>query len=320
MSKKENQPTEKFKSKIGGQALIEGVMMRGPETAAMACRLPDGTIDVETWTVRNGKNAPWYRKAPFIRGVVNFITSLAEGFKCLMKSAKKQLTEEEWEEELTPFERKLQEKYGENLVNAIMIVGMFLGVILAVVLFKFLPILITFLLDKVIPLSNVVKTVIEGIIKIGLFIGYMGLAGKMNEIGVLYKYHGAEHKTIACYEAGEELIPENVKKYTRFHPRCGTSFIFLVLFISVLVACFFPWSNIMIRLGLQLLFLPVICGISYELIRLAGKYSNPVTKCISAPGLWLQRLTTKEPEEKQIECAIAALKPCIPENKEDDKW
>lgn len=320
MSKKTKENKEKFKSKIGGQALIEGVMMKGPNTAAMACRLPNGEIDVETWAVKNGKDAPWYKKAPFIRGVVNFISSMVEGYKCIMKSAEKQLTEDDEDEEMTPFEKKLTDLFGENLMQILSVIAMVLGVVIAVLLFKFVPIWITSLINLAVEMSDTVKTVIEGIIKFSIFIGYMGLVGLMKDIRITYEYHGAEHKTIACYEAGEELIPENVRKHTRFHPRCGTSFIFIVIFISILVGMLLPWENIWVRLGLQLAFLPVICGISYEIIRLAGKYSNPFTRAISAPGMWVQRLTTREPNEKQIECAIAALKPCIPENREEDRW
>lgn len=320
MSNKPNVNKEKFKSKIGGQALIEGVMMKGPDTAAMACRLPNGEIDVETWAVKNGKDAPWYKKVPFVRGVVNFITSMIEGYKCIMKSAEKQMTEEEIEEEMSPFEKKLTKIFGENIVQVLSIIAMVFGVAIALLLFKFVPIWITSLINLAVEMSDTVKTIIEGVIKFSIFIGYMGLVGMMKEIRTTYEYHGAEHKTIACYEAGAELIPENVKNYTRFHPRCGTSFIFIVIFISILVGMLLPWGNIFVRLGLQLAFLPIICGISYEIIRLAGRFSNPLTRAISAPGMWVQRLTTREPNEKQIECAIAALKPCIPENREDDRW
>lgn len=310
---------ENHKSKIGGQALIEGVMMKGIYTSAMACRLPDGTIDVETWEEKNGKNAPWYRKTPFIRGTFNFVSSLIDGYRCLMKSADKQMTEEESEEEMSKLDKWLNEHLGEKLMGIISVISIVFSLVLCIGLFKFLPMWIVGLLKNVVS-SRVVLTIAEGLIKIAIFVGYLAVTSLMKDIRRTYEYHGAEHKTIACYEAGDELTPENVKKYSRFHPRCGTSFIFISLFISIFVFCFITWSSMAARMALQIVLLPVIVGISYELIRLAGRYDNAFTRIISAPGLNLQRLTTREPDEKQIEVAIAAIKPCIPENKEDDRW
>lgn len=317
-----SQPKEKFKSKIGGQAVIEGVMMRGIDNAAMACRLPDGTIDLEEWELKNGKNPPWYKKTPFVRGIFNFLTSLIDGYKCLTRSADKQMTDDD-EEEMTNFEKWLDEKLGDKLMPIVTGISMVLGVALALLLFMYVPSLISKLIDKyIISLSAFGKNVIEGLLKIAVFIGYTALTSLMKDIRRTYEYHGAEHKTIACYEHETELTPENVKKFTRFHPRCGTSFIFLVLFISIFVNTIFrvSWANIMLRVVIKIALLPVVTGIAYELIRLAGRYDNIFTKIISAPGLWIQRITTREPDESQIECAIAALKACIPENKEDDKW
>ncbi len=317
-----SQSKEKFRSKIGGQAVIEGVMMRGIDKAAMACRLPDGTVDLEEWKLKNGKNPPWYRKTPFVRGIFNFLTSLIDGYKCLTRSADKQMTDDD-EEEMTKFEKWLDEKLGDKLMPIVTGISMVLGVALALLLFMYVPSLISKLIDKyIISLSAFGKNVIEGLLKIAVFIGYTALTALMKDIRRTYEYHGAEHKTIACYEHEAELTPENVKKFTRFHPRCGTSFIFLVLFISIFVNTIFrvSWANIMLRVVIKIALLPVVTGIAYELIRLAGRYDNIFTKIISAPGLWIQRITTREPDESQIECAIAALKACIPENKEDDKW
>lgn len=310
---------QEHKSRIGGQALIEGVMMKGIYTSAMACRLPDGTIDVETWDEKNGSNAPWYRKTPFIRGTFNFVSSLIDGYKCLMKSADKQMDAEDEEEPQSKLDIWISEHLGEKLMPIVSVISVVFSLILCIFLFKFMPMWISGLLKNVIT-NTVILTIIEGIIKIGIFIGYLSVTALMKDIKRTYEYHGAEHKTIACYEAGEELTVENVKKYTRFHPRCGTSFIFISLFISIFVFCFITWSNIFARMALQIVLLPVIIGISYELIRLAGRYDNLFTKIISAPGLRLQRLTTREPDGKQIEVAIAAISPCIPENKEDDQW
>lgn len=329
-----NQQSEcKFKSKIGGQALIEGVMMRGIDLSAMACRLPDGTIDVETWKIRNGKTAPWYLKTPFIRGCFNFVISLVDGMKCTMKSAEKQMNDEDDDdEELSPFEEwlsktrpykwleaKLEGENGKSVMNTIMIVVCVVVMVISICAFKFFPALLSGLLGKL-GAPDWSKTVSEGIIKIALLVGYMWLISNMKEIHTTFKYHGAEHKTIACYEAGLELTVENVRKQTRFHPRCGTSFIFLVVLISIAIGMFLPWDSILARFGLQLLMLPVEASIGYELIKLAGRCDNLFTKIISAPGIWLQHITTCEPDDPQIEVAIAALKPCIPEDKNDDRW
>ena len=302
------QPREnpKHMTKIGGQALIEGVMMKGADTGAMACRLPNGEIDVETWAENNGKNMPWYRKCPFVRGSFNFVLSMKDGYRCLTKSAEKQVPEdgEDDTEEMNRFEKWLDEKLGDKLFGIIMTIGMIVGIAVAIGLFVFLP---KFLIGQLISHtaipdnSRFVRSLLEGIIKIAIFLGYMACTGLMKDIRRTYEYHGAEHKTIACYEAGEELTVENVKKHTRFHPRCGTSFIFITLIVSILL-------------------LPVVVGISYEFIRIAGKSNNWLTRALSWPGLQIQRITTREPDASQIECAIAALKPCIPEDMEDDKW
>lgn len=333
MSKK-SEKNEKFKSKIGGQALIEGVMMRGIDTSAMACRMPDGSIDVETWKIRNGKTAPWYLKTPFIRGCFNFAISLIDGMKCTMKSAEKQADAdddddddepskfEQWLSKTRPYkwlEAKIEGENGKEVMNTIMLVVCIVVMILCVCAFKFFPALLSLPLG-LLGAPDWCKTVFEGIIKVALLVGYMWLISHMKEIHKTFKYHGAEHKTIACYEAELELTVENVRKQIRFHPRCGTSFIFLVVLLSIIIGMFLPWKNLWARFGLQLLMLIPETSIGYELIKLAGRYDNIFTRIISAPGIWLQHITTCEPDDPQIEVAIAALKPCIPENKEDDKW
>lgn len=314
-------PSEKFKSKIGGQAVIEGVMMRGIDKAAMACRLPDGTIDLEEWSVKGGKKAPWYRKVPFLRGIFAFISSMVDGYKCTTKSAEKQMTDDD-EEEMTKFEKWLSDKFGDKIITFITAVSVVLGVGLAVVMFILLPSMISKGVNYLIPLNSFAKNCIEGLIKIGIFIAYTGLTAFMSDIRRTYEYHGAEHKTIACHEHEEKLTVENVRKHSRFHPRCGTSFIFLVLFISIFVSTVLhlSWDNLFLRMLGKIAVLPLVTGIAYELIRLAGKYDNIFTKIISAPGLAIQRITTREPDDSEIECAIAALKAVIPENKEEDRW
>lgn len=316
-------PNEKFKAKTGGQAVIEGVMMKGVKKEAMACRLPNGEIDLEVWDLKyTADNMPAYRKIPFVRGIFNFLDSLIDGYKCLAKSADKQMTDDD-EEEMTKFEQWLTDKLGDKLMPIISVISMILGLGIAVVLFMLFPAFVSKLIDKhVISLSPFAKNCIEGVLKISVFLLYTKLTSFMSDIATTYRYHGAEHKTIACYESGEELTVENVKKNIRFHPRCGTSFIFLVLFISIFVFTVVgvPWDNIFVRMLFKLALLPVIVGIAYELIRLAGRHDNIITRIISAPGLWIQRITTSEPNDGQIECAIAALKAVIPEDTEADRW
>lgn len=297
---------EKFKSKIGGQALIEGIMMLGPNTGAMACRLPDGTIDLETWEENNGKNAPWYRKTPLVRGCFNFICSMVKGYKYMMRSADKQIPPEEKEEDSAVF-------------TVSMMIGVVLGVALALGLFIFLP---KFVVGLIKPLteSRIIRSLAEGIMKIAIFVAYMALTSLMKDIRRQFEYHGAEHKTIACHEAKLPLTIDNVRKQTRFHKRCGTSFIFIVLIVSIFVMCFVPFTVTWQRIVASLVLLPLVVGISYECIRLAGNHDNAFTKILSAPGLALQRITTREPDDSMIEIAIAALTPCIPKDKEDDKW
>ncbi len=305
MSKKEN---EQHKSKIGGQALIEGVMMNGVHKGAMACRLPNGTIDVEVWDKK--PVTAWYRKTPLVRGIFNFVISMKEGYSCLMKSAEKQMDDEELQED---------EKLSDKAMNIIMGIVMVLSLVLAVGLFVFLPKWVVNLADFL-TVNRFLRSFAEGIIKIAVFIGYLAVTALMKDVKRTYEYHGAEHKTIACFEAGLDLTVENVRKQVRFHPRCGTSFIFITLFISILVMCLVPFTIVWQRMLSSIILLPLMVGISYELIRLAGRYNNTFTKILSAPGLYIQRLTTREPDDKQIECAIEAMKPCIPENLEEDKW
>lgn len=313
-NKKRENP--KHMTKIGGQALIEGVMMKGADTGAMACRLPSGEIDVETWDENNGKQMPWYRKCPFVRGVFNFVISLKDGYRCLMKSAEKQVPEEEQQ-------AQSEEDEKDAFFRIVMGIGVVVGVAIALLLFIWLP---KFLVGKLITATTIsneshfVRSLLEGIVKIVLFLVYMACTGLMKDMRRTYEYHGAEHKTIACYEAGEELTPENVKKHTRFHPRCGTSFIFITLIVSILVMCLVPLTVVWQRVIVSILLLPIVMGISYEFIRLAGRSNSPLTRALSWPGLQIQRITTREPDAEQIACAIAALKPCIPEDPEDDKW
>ena len=306
---------EKFKTSVGGQALIEGIMMRGPRQVCTAVRRPDGGIETKLDPVTTFS----WQKIPLVRGVLSMIESLIVGYRCLMYSAEISMGEEAFEAEESKLDKWINEHLGEKAQNFVMSLAAVLGGMLALVLFMVLPTTIVGLLGKVLPLEGV-RALLEGVLKIAIFIGYLALVRNMKDIKRMFRYHGAEHKTIACYEAGEELTVENIRRHSRFHPRCGTSFLVLVILISILVSSLLPWSSIGLRIVLKLLTLPVVMGISYELIKLAGRYDNILTRIISAPGLWIQRLTTSEPDDNMIEVAIAAVKPVLPENWEDSLW
>ena len=305
-----------FKTSIGGQALIEGIMMRGPELSAMAVRTQDGEIDVETWENKNVKK--WYKKTFFIRGVFNLVDSLRMGYTCLMKSAEKSGMDFE-DEEPSKFDKWLTEKCGDKMGKVISGFALVAGVAIALLLFMVLPTFLVKGIDFLIPLGGF-KTLLEGIIKIAVFVGYLAAVSRIPDIRRVFQYHGAEHKTIACYESGAELTVENVRKCRRFHPRCGTSFLLIVLVISIIVFSFVPWFSGFLRVALKLLLLPVVVGIAYEIIKLAGRYDNIATRIVSAPGLWLQNLTTNEPDDDQIEVAIASMLPVLPRVQGEDEW
>jgi len=304
-----------FKTSIGGQALIEGVMMRGPALSAMAVRLPNGEIEVETWETGSAKK--WYKKTPFIRGVFNLVDSLLFGYKCLMRSASKAGLEEE---QPSKFEQWLAKKLGKNLTTVVSAFALVMGVGLALLLFAALPALLVSLLGKLVEISPMGKSLLEGLCKISVFLAYLALVSRLPDIRRVFEYHGAEHKTIACYEAGQELTVENVRVHSRFHPRCGTSFLLIVLVISILVFSVVSWESVLLRVVLKIALLPVVVGISYEIIKYAGRHDNLLTRVVSAPGLWLQRLTTNEPNDSQIEVAIASMLPVIPVEKGADQW
>lgn len=312
---------------IGGQALIEGVMMRGPYKTSMAVRDPQGEIVIEevkygTWGAKSK-----FLRLPLIRGVINLVDSMRVGMKCLMRSADISLGEEAEEEEKSKFEKKMDQIFGEKLVGILMGIASVLGVALAIFLFMFLPSLL-FNWFKLLFQQDIenYRALFEGILKIGIFLTYLKLVSQMKEIHRVFEYHGAEHKTIFCYEAGEELTVENVKKYKRFHPRCGTSFMFLMILIGIilgfLLTMFTDTSrNLYLWVTIKILMIPVLCAIGYELIKFVGRHGDSkIGKIISTPGLWVQRLTTYEPDDSQIETAIAAMNEVIPENEEDDVW
>lgn len=311
MSKQTNSNT--IKTSIGGQAVIEGVMMRGPKLTALSVRMPDQTISTEIWDTPNSNK--WYKKTPFIRGVFNFVESLTDGYKSLMKAAEKAGLDDE-EEEPSKFEQKLRQMLGDKFMPFLEGCILLFSLVMALFFFAFLPTtLVGFFKDYIThPLA---LSALEGLTKIAILILYLALISNMSDIKRVFMYHGAEHKTIFCYEHGEELTVENVRKYTRFHPRCGTSFLVIVLLLSILVSSMVSWDNLWVRVGLKVLCLPVIMSLSYECIKFAGRHDNLFTRILSAPGLWTQRLTTREPDDSMIEVAIASMKKVIPENPDE---
>lgn len=320
---------EQHITSIGGQAVMEGVMMRGPYKTAVAVRKPDG--DIESKIEENGtKGHNAFLRLPIVRGCVNFIDSLVIGMKALMWSAEFVDIEGEEGESESKFDKWLEDKLGDNIKDIVIYVAIAISLVFSIALFIVLPTFLTKGVEKLASLipqissftnSHLFTSIFEGVIRMVIFIGYLALVSNMKDIKRVFEYHGAEHKTIACYEAGEELTVENIKKHKRFHPRCGTSFLLFVMIVSILLFALLPKVDmVVLRVLMRLALLPAVAGISYEIIKLAGRSQNKCVAWLSKPGLWLQRLTTREPDETQIEVAIASMLPCIPENKEDDKW
>lgn len=315
------------KTSVGGQALIEGIMMQGPKGAAMSVRLPDGSIDTEEKEFRHIRDKVKFLGFPIIRGCVNFVESMIFGYKCLMESAEKSGLEdiENSEENQSKLDRWLSKHLSKKVMSAITGIASVLGVLLAFALFFFLPSKITDFFNNLASgaLTNF-RALIEGIMRMLIFIAYIALVSLMKDIKRTFMYHGAEHKTIFCYEHGLELTVENVRKQSRFHPRCGTSFMFVMIIISVIISSIisvaFPnlRNNIAVWMVVKLLILPLVMGFGYEFIKYAGRHDNLLVKILSAPGLWMQRLTTKEPDDSMIEVGIAAFKAVITDNPEDD--
>ena len=372
-NKKETASCPMKKTSIGGQALLEGIMMRGPKKSAMAVRKPDGEMVVEVTDLKHS-DRKGFLKWPVVRGVVGFVDSMVVGYQAMMRSAElsgldEALEEEEREKaakkaakeqakkakklgitveelaekeaaekesepevEVEPSAVKEEKKDNSGMMTGIMVVALVLGLGLAMLLFKVLPESIYELLTWAIPSLegegywfNLVRAAVTGVVKIAIMVGYMAAVSLMKDIKRTFMYHGAEHKTIFCYEQGLELTVENVRRQSRFHPRCGTSFLILMLLVSIVINMFIPSTlvdhkvlNIIARTGIGLLTLPFIMGIGYELIRFAGRHDNLFTRIISAPGVWLQHITTKEPDDSMIECAIAAVKEVIPEDGSDN--
>lgn len=322
----EQQKCATFRTMIGGQALIEGIMMRGPSKQAVVVRAPDGELVVKEEPLRLVKDKYPILGLPFLRGPVNFAASMYAGIKALMFSADYYPEEEGASEEPGKFEVWLEQKLGnEKVMQIVIALSLVVGMGFSVVMFFLLPTLIAGIFDRFIT-SPLIHNLIEGAIRIVIFVLYLFLCSRMKDMKRVFSYHGAEHKSIFCYEEGLELTVENVRKMPRHHPRCGTSFLFVVIFISILVSSvvfslpFVSWNNPLVRVGLHLLLLPVVVSISYEINRYAGGHDNALTKMMTAPGLWLQNFTTFEPDDSMIEVGIKALTLVLPEKKGADAW
>lgn len=309
---------EIHKTSIGGQAVIEGVMMRGPKDIAVAVRKSDGEIVIDKKPVASVLQKYKFLKLPIVRGVVSFIESMITGIKTLMFSAELyDVEDDEPAYKPSKFDLWLEKIFGNK--DVLVYTSLVLSLILAMGLFVMLPALITKYATFFIS-NNVVKSLIEGVVRMCIFVLYIFFVSRTKEMQRVFQYHGAEHKSIACYEHGEELTIENVRKHSRFHPRCGTSFLIEVMIISVIVFSFLSWDNIIVRMLTKLALMPVVAGLAYEVIKLAGRYDNKIMGIINKPGLWLQRLTTREPDDSQIEVALRSLTEVMTGNKEDDKW
>lgn len=306
---------------IGGQALLEGIMMVGPQRTVAAFCSEKGEISTEEITSpRLTKKYPILGK-PFIRGIFSLIDSFRLGYKALSLSADKITEDTGEEEEPSKLDQWLTDHLGDKLTGVIMGVAGVLGVALAILLFFLLPTVLFNLLEGAVPADiSGWRSVFEGFLRIAIFLGYVVLVSRVPDIHRTFQYHGAEHKTIACYEAGEPLTVENIRKHTRFHPRCGTSFLILVLLISILLYAVLPWSSIGLRVVCKLLLLPLLVAISYEVLKWSGRSNSLLARAIAQPGLWLQRLTVFEPEDDMIEIAIAAVTPVLPDDRALAAW
>lgn len=300
------------KTSIGGQALIEGIMMRGPKKSAMAVRNTKGEIVLDVWDnePENKKTGiiDKLKKVPVVRGVFNFASSMIMGYKALMKSAEIAGLDDE-------------EEIKKGTMTVIGVISVIFAVLLSVGLFIWLPTFLYDLLGKVLPVlvgNRIIKSIFEGVFKIVILVAYMGAVSRMPDIKRTFQYHGAEHKTIFCYEAGLELTVENVRKQGRFHPRCGTSFLIVMVLVSIFIGFLIPAGlPTVVRTLVKLLLLPITMGIGYEFIKFAGKHDNAIVKILSAPGLFMQRITVLEPTDDMIECAIASVKEVIPDDGSD---
>ena len=304
---------------IGGQAVIEGVMMRGPKEIATAVRKSDGSIVIDKSPVSSAVLKYKLNKIPIIRGVVSFVESLVTGMKCLMFSADQMDIEDEEDYKPSKFEKWLDDKFGDRVKDIAIYFSVAVALVFSVCLFMLLPNALATVI-KHFTENHVVLNLAEGVIRMAIFLGYLTLVSRMKYIQRVFEYHGAEHKTIATYESGDELTVENARTHSRFHPRCGTSFLLIVMVVSIIVFSCLKWGHMWQNMLYRLLLLPVVAGISYEMIKIAGRSKNRFVALLTKPGLWLQRITTREPDDSQLEVAIASLKAVLTDNREDDKW
>ena len=306
-----------FRTSIGGQALIEGILMRGPKKQAIVCRTADGLVE-KTEELRFVKDRYPILGWPLIRGCAIFLSSMVKGMQALTYSANLVPLEEQGEPD--KLDKWIEEHFPEDTAQKLIIgVAVVMGVALSLFLFIFLP---AFFVGLIKPLTDsfVVRNLAEGLVRIAILLGYMKLVTFSGDVKRLFSYHGAEHKTIFCYEHGKELTVENVRPESRFHPRCGTSFLLVVVAVSILVNSVVRLENSFARMGAHLLLLPLVVGISYEINRWCGLHDNALSAALSAPGKWLQRITTNEPDDGMIECAIRALELVIPDQAGSDAW
>lgn len=323
MARRDENCCTPFKTTCGGQALIEGIMMQGPGRRALVVRRPDGTLAIEE---AEAKPRSGLAKLPFIRGLFIFGGSMVHGMKALMRSAELSDDGSMEEEELTGLDKWISDHFEQDKAMGIIItLAAVLGIAFSIGLFILLPTALTGLVGlvwKTMPLW--VRSVIEGVLKVAIFMAYLYLCSRMKEIHRVFEYHGAEHKTIYCYENGLELTVENVRRQPRHHPRCGTSFLFVVIAVSIFlsIVIFTPLKieNTFLRMGLHLLMLPVIVGVTYEFNRYVGGHDGALCRLLRAPGMWMQNFTTFEPDDSMIEVGIEALKRVLPEEKGADKW
>ena len=319
-----------FRTTIGGQALIEGILMRGPEKQAIVVRNQEGGLEVKEQQLKLIKDRHPILGVPFIRGVVNFGASLVEGVKALMWSAEFYPEEEGQEETPSRFEAWLEKRFGsEALMKWVLGFSVAVGLVFAIALFIILPTLATSALLYFFPDAPMwLRNLLEGVVKLIVFFLYLYFCSRLKDIHRTFQYHGAEHKTIFCYERGLELTVENTRAMPRHHPRCGTSFLFVVIVVAVLASCVvfaLPGirdvaANPLVRILLHLVLLPIVVGVTYEINRFIGRHDNPFTRFLSAPGLWMQNFTTFEPDDSMPEVAIHALELVIPEKKGADAW
>lgn len=306
-----------FRTSIGGQALIEGILMRGPKKQAIVCRTQDGLVE-KTEELKFIKDKYPILGWPFIRGCATFLDSMVKGMQALTYSAELVPMEEQGEPD--KLDQWIEKHFPEDKAQKLIIgVAVTMGIALAVLLFVFLPAFIVGLI-KPLTQSYLVRNLSEGLLRVVILLLYMRLCCCMSDIKRLFSYHGAEHKTIFCYEHGKPLTVENVREESRFHPRCGTSFLLVVVVVSILVNAVVRLDNTFARMGCHLLLLPVVVGISYEINRWCGRHDNWLSAALSAPGKWLQHMTTNEPDDSMIECAIRAMELVIPEEKGSDAW